>query len=198
MGQGTKSYPSQAPFTVKMGIFLLMLTVSLLFGALTFAFIFKGSPVIPGISYTISLPFPFYLSTLALLGSSICLHWALQRKDPQDQRQGLKYGLWCGLVFLGIQAWGTYQLFDFQQLFAIEVSQKFSPEFPSFLPFQYIYLLTGMHALHLIAGMGFLGYVFTKWPVKSDKYLEVAVYFWHFLGILWLFLLAVLVLKMGG
>lgn len=189
MSDQAERYTASSPFTIKMGIWLLMLTIILLFGAFTYAFMAARSDS----AIQLSLPAAFYISTFVLIGSSICLHWGWQQKNPDWQKQGLTYALILGAVFIGVQAWGAYQLFDQQATYHINLVEV---KRPNLLPFQYIYLLSGMHALHLIGGLGFLGYVQQNWPSSKEKYFEVAIYFWHFLGILWLFLLAVLLLKL--
>lgn len=191
MSEQVERYTPSAPFTIKMGIWLLMLTIILLFGAFTYAFMAARAEE----STQLSLPTAFYLSTLVLIGSSVCLHWAWQQKDSVDQRQGLSYALLLGFLFIIVQGWGAYQLFGQQATFVTELTEEIQR--PILLPFQYIYLLSGMHALHLLGGLGFLLYVYQKWPYSKSKYFEVSIYFWHFLGILWLFLLAILTLKLG-
>ena len=191
MSDQAEPYTPSSPFTIKMGIWLLMLTIILLFGAFTYAFV--GSRA--GSISQLSLPVAFYVSTLVLIGSSICLHWGWQQKETTAQRQGLSYALILGILFIAVQAWGAWQLFGQQTAFLAELSEE--TQRPILLPFQYIYLLSGMHALHLLGGIGFLLYVHQKWYERKDKYFEVSIYFWHFLGILWLFLLAILTLKLG-
>ena len=174
MSDQVERYTPNAPFTIKMGIWLLMLTIILLFGAFTYAFVGSRAEV----STSLSLPVAFYISTLVLIGSSICLHWALQQKSIKEQKQGLMYALVLGTLFIVVQGWGAFQLFSQQTAFITELTEEIQR--PILLPFQYIYLLSGMHALHLLGGMGFLLYVYQKWPASKEKYFEVSTYFWHF------------------
>ena len=55
----------------------------------------------------------------------------------------------------------------------------------------FFYLFTGFHAAHVVGGMVMLLIVlFRKYPRR--ELVDVVVYYWHFLGVLWLILFAVL------
>ena len=55
----------------------------------------------------------------------------------------------------------------------------------------FFYLFTGFHALHVVGGMVLLFVVLLrKYPRR--ELVDVVVYYWHFLGLLWLALLTVL------
>ncbi|MEM6631445.1 MAG: hypothetical protein AAF694_17320 [Bacteroidota bacterium] len=190
MQQEAKKYPHTSPFTLQMGMWLLMLTVSLLFGAFTYAFMWL--PPIEG--FALRVPTPFYVSTLTLLASSFLLHRGWFNNKDSELKNGFYYSLIFGIVFLCIQGYAWYELF--LQQGSVEALAEEEQRRGFLLPFQYLYLLSGMHALHLIGGLGFLIYVYAKWEEKKERYAEVAVYFWHFLGILWIFLLGVLLLKL--
>ena len=57
----------------------------------------------------------------------------------------------------------------------------------------FIYVLSGVHAFHLISGLIFILYVYTK-AVKLDVhsknliYIEMSTTYWHFLTGLWVYL----------
>ena len=64
----------------------------------------------------------------------------------------------------------------------------------------FFYVLTALHALHLLGGVTALGYVLgclraaTAWPPMAA--LDAASLYWHFMGVLWLYLLVVLALRL--
>lgn len=64
----------------------------------------------------------------------------------------------------------------------------------------FFYVLTILHALHLLGGVAALGYVLgrlhrsTGWPPLAA--LGAASLYWHFMDVLWLYLLLVLVLRL--
>ena len=190
MGQEINKYPSTSPFTLQMGMWLLMLTISILFGAFTYAFMWLP----PNEEFILQVPIPFYLSTLILLASSFLLHRGWVVSHDSELKNAFYFSLMLGLLFLCVQGFAWYELFAQQESLQAIAQEENQRSFS--LPFQYLYLLSGMHALHLIGGLGFLAYVYTNWETKSEKYTEVAIYFWHFLGVLWIFLLGVLFLKL--
>jgi cytochrome c oxidase subunit 3 len=64
----------------------------------------------------------------------------------------------------------------------------------------FLYVLTGMHAVHLISGLIFLIIVLIstfryKVHSKSMSTLEMAATYWHFLGALWIYLFMFLLLN---
>jgi cytochrome c oxidase subunit III len=55
----------------------------------------------------------------------------------------------------------------------------------------FFYLFTGLHAAHLLGGLVAL-FVVVLGKSKRRELVDVVCYYWHFLGILWLALFAVL------
>ena len=61
----------------------------------------------------------------------------------------------------------------------------------------FFYVLTGLHAIHLVGGLGGLGYLLVRaervgrGAVRQDAADAVGVY-WHFMDVLWVFLFALL------
>ena len=163
----------------KMGIWLLMLTIALLFGTLSLAFMLTGDKPVD-----FSVPWGFYLNTVILLASSVLLHLGWVKRKQQGQGILLRPAVILGVAFLLSQAFAWFQLYT-HGLDLAHSGRKVS----------YLYLLTGLHAAHLLGGILFLVYVWVKYDGNGRKYLESAVYFWHFLGILWIYLLCVLMVN---
>ncbi|MGF1655853.1 MAG: heme-copper oxidase subunit III [Verrucomicrobiales bacterium] len=76
---------------------------------------------------------------------------------------------------------------------------NFAPRYSSF--FGIYYVLTGLHALHVIGGMVVLGYfwltgygMFKRDPEHLTNRVEVGGLFWHFVDLVWIFLFPVLYL----
>jgi cytochrome c oxidase subunit III len=64
-------------------------------------------------------------------------------------------------------------------------------------PSPFFYLLTATHALHLILGIGILLYAVTisvlHQPIEHKRIVvEVARWYWHFMGVLWIYIFALL------
>ncbi len=166
-------------FSGKISFWLIILTITLLFGSLGLAFTSLVGPKVQ-----LELPPVFYLSTGVLLLSSVLLHMGWLRHDNKTRSGMLRPVIALGMAFLLGQAYGWYQLLNQGLTF------RDGGQIASFL-----YILTGLHALHLLVGLGLLAYVgLTKSPQRR-KYLEVSVYFWHFLGVLWVYLLCLLLVQ---
>ena len=127
-------------------------------------------------------PRGLWLSTLTLLAGSATVQWALSRIRGGDGR-GLRRGLWwtaaAGFAFLASQAWNWAVLLG-QQVTAR--SDMFGFTF---------YLLTGLHAAHIIGGLAALAVV--VWRAHRGAYswghyagVRYCAIYWHFLGVVWL------------
>ena len=152
---------------VKIGIWLFLASEVMLFGALFGGYILLrvGSTDWPmGADYGLSVPLAF-VNTLVLITSSVTMvmAWAsLMRKDVK------KYKLYMFLTVMG----GV----GFMVIKGIEYSAKFShhyyPETHNFLALYFT--LTGLHALHVVAGMVVNAYLlwpgFKMWHTNPQQY----------------------------
>lgn len=175
----TSGTQGNAGMVSKLGIWLLMVTVALLFGAISLLFL--GTPD-SQVAYRI--PWAFYLNTVILLLSSALLHWGWLRRNVQGRSQFLPQTILVGVLFLASQVFAWYQMLS-AGLGINNAGPKIS----------YLYVLTGLHAAHLIGGLLFLLYVWRTYDKHGRRYLEGAIYFWHFLGVLWIYLLAVMMVN---
>ena len=155
---------------------LLLITIIILFGTLTFAFVLTARPQID-----LQVPALFYFNTILLLLSSGLFHRSLAMEPGSPKRNLQMGGIWTGILFLATQ---TYAWIELMQS-GLTLSGN-GPEI------SFLYLLSGLHALHLVGGLIFMGILYQKGIEKPHPYEEIGVYFWHFLGVLWLFLLAIL------
>jgi cytochrome c oxidase subunit III len=92
-----------------------------------------------------------------------------------------------GLLFLAGQYWAWRQL----QARGVYVSTTSGSSF--------VYLVTGMHAFHLLGGLGAIFYAIAcairEQPIEAQRIVvDVSAWFWHFLAVLWLYVLALLIL----
>ena len=64
----------------------------------------------------------------------------------------------------------------------------------------FFYLLTGVHAIHVLGGLGGLTRVIVKFrsrtAVLRRSTIDATSYYWHFMGLLWVYLLFILWLKL--
>ncbi|MAZ36614.1 cytochrome c oxidase subunit 3 [Salibacteraceae bacterium] len=161
-----------------------ILSIIMLFAGLTSAYIVRQAE---GQWLVFDLPNAFYLSTLFILLSSGGLIWA-NRSAKSDNFDGVKMGLMLTFV-LGL-AFSYFQFEGWSQLRAQDVffAGKESNAAGSFM-----YVITGLHLAHLFAG--FLSLIYTFAQSTQGKYnsdgklgLELCSLYWHFLGLLWVYL----------
>jgi cytochrome c oxidase subunit 3 len=169
-------------------VWLFIVSIVMLFAALTSAYIVKQSD---GNWLYFSLPDIFWITSIIIVISSITMHLAL-RAAKKDNIGGLKTFLiltvLLGLAFL----FGQYQ--SWKQLVAMDVYFVGNPA-GSFL-----YVLTGLHAVHILSGLIYLFIVVIssfrlKIHSKNKVQIEMCTTYWHFLGGLWVYLF--LFLKMN-
>jgi cytochrome c oxidase subunit 3 len=130
------------------------------------------------------LPVGFMYSTLLVILSSFSMHWSLMmaRKDElQKVKIGIVFTVLLGLGFIFSQLNAYSQLVDMGLFLVGNPSSSF------------LYIITGMHALHLMSAIIVLFVIFAnvfRYRVHSKNLMGIrlgAIY-WHFLGALWLYL----------
>jgi cytochrome c oxidase subunit 3 len=128
-------------------------------------------------------------NTYVLLSSSWCIAVAVVRLRSGSRRTALALmaaTMMLGLLFLGLKA-TEYRW----HLSAGDGPEAVAHHDPGIALFMVLYwLMTGTHALHVIAGLILLGYV--AWRVarrQADEHLlEAAAWYWHLVDLVWVFL----------
>lgn len=182
--QKKKMHPHKFTLWVAIGSIVMM------FAGLTSAFIVKSNQT--GWK-TVELPNEFWISTAVILISSITLQVAL---GSFKNREMSKYRLLMGITLLLGIAFVVLQWFGFQGLWAQGITFKGSGAG------QFLYVIFGLHAIHVIGGIITLLIMFIKAFVGKVKLysavpVEVAAVYWHFVDVLWIYLL-VFFLIIGG
>jgi cytochrome c oxidase subunit 3 len=172
----------------KFALWLFMVTVVMVFAGLTSAYIVRQSE---GNWLEYDLPEIFWLTSGIALASSLTLHWAYY-SAKKDNLLNLKIGMsltvLLGVAFLVGQWYSWVALVDSQVFFVGNPSGSF------------LYVFTGLHAVHLISGVIFLIIVLIstfrlKVHSQALNTMEMATTYWHFLGGLWLYLFMFLLLN---
>jgi cytochrome c oxidase subunit 3 len=171
--------------TAKLGLWVALGSITMLFAAFTSAYIVRsaGSDWIP-----LEIPPVLWLNTAVILLSSVAME--LARRDfrlwrPFAFRKWMVVTAILGTLFL------AGQIFAWNQLAAQGIYLSSHPHSSFF------YVLSGVHAAHLLAGVLALFYVLglaTRYrltPGESVSPTLVATY-WHFVGGLWIYLFFVL------
>lgn len=172
-------------------LYLLLIGLSTLFIAFSISYIYHR--VSNGFE-PIQLPWLFYVNTAILLATSYILHKTKQYYLEDDTSKYMT-SLWVSLV-LSI-------LFLFLQFFAWKQLLSSGIGMLDTTLSSFVYLISGVHFLHVIAGIPILvrfimiAHRRMKEPVSvliyysdPDKLrgLEMITTYWHFLDILWIYL----------
>ena len=165
---------------------LAMVSILMFFMALASAYVVrKGSG---GDWVPFYFPQILWANTIILLGSSAAVEVARRRLAKGDARAFGKW--WVVATALGL-AFLAGQLVAWRQLVAHGFFMASNPASSFF------YIFTGAHAAHLLGGVGALLYVllgrFENRKLTRQTAAQVTAYFWHFLDVLWIFLLALFV-----
>ena len=172
----------------KFALWLFVVTVVMIFAAMTSAYIVRQSE---GNWLEFDLPQSFWVTSGIILLSSITMHWAYwsaKRDNLKSLRIAMIATTGLGIAFLVGQymAWGD--------LVAMDVYFVGNPGG------SFVYVLSGLHAAHLIGGIVFL--IITLVSVlryrvhaKSMDQIEMCATYWHFLDGLWLYLFVFLLLN---
>jgi cytochrome c oxidase subunit 3 len=130
------------------------------------------------------LPPIIYINTLVLLASSATLERARARLAAGSHWLAITLGL--GLVFVVGQVLAWRNLAGQGLFLATSPSSAF------------FYVLTALHGLHLLGGVAALAYLLGRVQRVQGVAgaLDAATLYWHFMGVLWLYLLLLLTLQL--
>lgn len=162
-------------------------SIVMIFAGLCSAYIVKRNQV-NWISFDV--PVIFYYSTAVIILSSITL--LLSRKAFAD-RQMKQYKRWLFFTFLLGLVFVFLQYFGFKELWAngFTITRNVS--------FSFLYVIVGIHALHVLGGVTALLVMYFRSYSKKRKnynplYIDLMNTYWHFVDILWIYILLFLIL----
>ena len=139
-----------------------------------------------------SIPRVFIISTVVLMASGYSvsgLGAAFQKEDFKKIRNLLLATMIGGLIFSALQVLGWYELSSAGILLSGAPGDT------------YLYLITGIHVLHLLAGLAVMGYLYYQYNITGDDpvkrlmvstnpyertKLEIAAGLWHFIDVVWI------------
>lgn len=172
----------------KFALWIFIVSVFMIFAALTSAYIVRQSD---GNWLVFDLPNSFWITSAIILISSGTMHWAYlaaKRDNLEATKIAISITTVLGAAFLVGQyiAWGD--LVKRNVYFVGNPSGSF------------VYVLSGLHGLHIVGGVIFLLIVLTatfRFRVHSKNLaqMEMCATYWHFLDALWLYLFVFLLLN---
>ena len=172
----------------KFALWLFIASVIMIFAALTSAYIVRQAD---GNWLVFDLPNSFWITSAIILISSATMHWAYlsaKKDDLEGTKLAISITTVLGIAFLIGQfiAWGD--MVTRNVYFVGNPSGSF------------VYVLSGLHGLHIIGGVIFLVVVLLtafRYRVHSRNLaqIEMCATYWHFLDALWLYLFVFLLLN---
>lgn len=182
-GEPDSSFPISAK---QIATWLLMTGIAMLFAGLTSAYV-----VLRGVPTWEKIPLPpqVWVNTLILVASSFTLELA-RRSVKADKVVALRQ--WLGVTaILGI-GFVSGQILLWRELTASGIFLN------STLHTSFFYVLSGIHAIHILGGLVALTLVSIKaWSGRlssmSFEPLRLCATYWHFMGGVWLYLILLLV-----
>lgn len=166
-------------------------SIIMMFAGLTSAYIVRRAQ---GSWMEFAIPTVFWVSTIVIIFSSISLFFA-EKAIKQNNHKLYKYFLGLttllGFAFVGLQYKGWLDLQSIGVLLEGNPSGAF------------VYVISGLHALHVLGGILFLIIFVGKTLLQKDvvkrlmdeinphRFLGIEIFstYWHFIGILWVYLL---------
>lgn len=172
-------------------LWLLIVSIVMMFAAFTSAYIVRREE---GNWLEFDLPNILLINTVILVLSSVFMQWAYvsaKKDNVQNIRIALVLTIVAGVAFLVGQWTGWGELVDNQVFFGGSTANPSG---------SFLYVLTGVHAFHLVTGLVFLIIVVIsalRYKVHSRNLtrIELCTIYWHFLGALWIYLYLFLVLN---
>jgi cytochrome c oxidase subunit 3 len=174
-------------------IWVFLFAVTMMFAAFSSALIVRKGSSLDWQGFT--LPSILYFNTLLLLVSSVTLEVARRRvatfmgglrSRAETPTRWLYVTLILGLLFV------LGQYVAWRQLSAQGLYLATNPSSSFF------YLLTAVHGIHVLGGLGGLLYVIGKLnkSILRRNTLVATARYWHFMGVLWVYLIVLLWIKL--
>lgn len=162
-------------------------SIVMMFAGLTSAYIVKRSQAN---WVTFELPSVFWYSTAVMVASSLTVILAMRNfreRMMQRYRSMMLASSLLGVLFIVLQIVGFSQLWNAGITLQASVS------------FSFLYVIVGLHAVHVIGG------VLTLWVMLLRSYsskvrnysvvpVELMNTYWHFVDLLWIYLLVFLIM----
>jgi cytochrome c oxidase subunit 3 len=169
---------------LRLGLWMFLATVTMLFAAFTSAYVVRRSG---SDWHHIALPSILWVNTVILMASSVAVETA-NRFGLRRQWAATAFSFGAALAFGG--AFLAGQVIAWRQMVAMGVYLPSNPHSSFF------YMLTGAHAVHIVAALVVLmwGLARTREGSRNPRawaaQMDLCRTFWHYLGGVWLFLFA--------
>ncbi|HRI61237.1 MAG TPA: heme-copper oxidase subunit III [Saprospiraceae bacterium] len=180
----SKIHPQKFALWVGIGSIVMM------FGAFTSAYVVRRSG---GNWLEFKLPDIFFVNTAVIVLSSVTLHYAYTafKKGNEMWYKGLLITTFVlGILFVILQYEGWKAMTAIGATFTVNPSSSF------------IYVISGLHAAHVLGGIATLvvamvhAFVLPFRPtIRRRQRFELVCHYWHFVDVLWVYLIAFFMLQ---
>jgi cytochrome c oxidase subunit III len=177
------TYSQNKIHPLKMTLWVAIGAIIMMFAAFTSAFIVRRAA---GNWYEFKLPELFFLNTVVIVLSSLTLHLSYTsfKKGQERMYKGMLIATFVlGLLFVVLQYLGWQAMYDMGATLTVNPSSAF------------IVLISGTHAAHVLGGIAALAmalihafYLPYKPTPRRQLRFELVVQYWHFVDILWVYL----------
>lgn len=168
----------------KFALWVAIGSIMMMFGAFTSAYVVRRAA---GNWLEFKLPDIFLLNTVVILLSSITLQMSYQafKKSREIQYKSLLFVTFVlGIAFVILQYKGWEALTAIGATFTSNPSSSF------------VFVISGLHAAHVLGGIVALVVALThayylpfKPTVRRQQRFELVVQYWHFVDVLWIYLI---------
>jgi len=181
--------------STRTGIWVGLSAIAMMFAALTSALYVREGASTDW--QHILLPPILWFNTAALIASSVTLEVARRRiaafmRGQASSRSSA--GLWLNItMLLGL----VFVVGQYLAWLKLRSEGLYLPTNPNS---SFFYVFTGVHVVHVLGGLGGLSRVMLKFrsatnPLRRST-MDATSYYWHFMGMLWIYLMFVLWLKL--
>jgi cytochrome c oxidase subunit III len=169
----------------KLLLLFAMLSMTMMFGGLTSAFVVSKSRV--DWLKDFQMPNAFFISTIIIIGCSITFH--LAKKAIQKDNRSITTVMLLTTLGLGV-LFVVFQFLGFGQL--VEMGYFFTGS-KSNITTTFLYVVAFLHLLHLAGGIiSLLIVIYNHFKQKYNSTqtlgIELGAMYWHFLDLLWVYL----------
>lgn len=168
----------------KLALWIAIGSIIMMFAAFTSAYVVRRAA---GNWLEFKLPDIFMVNTVVILLSSLTLQLAytgFKQKKEQQYKGFLIATFLLGFAFVVLQYQGWEAMTEIGATFTVNPSSSF------------IYVISGLHAAHVLGGIAALTVALThayvlpyKPTLRRKQRFELVVHYWHFVGILWVYLM---------
>jgi cytochrome c oxidase subunit 3 len=194
-GHAPRAVKDSSGEPTRTGIWVGLAAIAMMFAALTSALYVREGAATDW--HHIVLPQIIWFNTLALIASSVALEVARRRvaafmRGQESSRSAAT--LWLNVtMLLGL----TFVVGQYLAWLRLRSQGLYLPTNPNS---SFFYVFTAVHIVHVVGGLGGLTRVMAKFhgigrPLRRST-IDATSYYWHFMGLLWIYLLFVLWMKL--